>query len=236
MRDDDERCVRLEHQAALGVVGDAPGGLPHGDHQRARLADRGLGERLADQVARRRNDHVLDAQLAVGAQQPVEELDRRRPDHLADQTQPTDLVGADDRRCARADQLVAGGDVDRLRHDAQRDLALLSIREGLGGDHDEEVVLVAVQRRDHALGVLDARLLELMIIGRVADHVEQLGAEILGEGADAVLVGVHDHEGLAHVEELGDHMLARVARAADDDVLTELVDASLHASLLENTL
>ena len=75
-----------------------------------------------------------------------------------------------------------------------------------------------------------------MVVRRIADDVEQTVVELLAELFEPAPVGVEHHEGNPHGAELGRDMPPRCANAADNDVLIQFVDRSLHTPTPQNPL
>ena len=102
--------------------------------------------------------------------------------------------------------------------------------EHAGGERDEHVVRVRVRGRHEALGLLDARMAEDVVIRRVSAHVEV--ASLL-EARDGIGVVVDHHERPARLEEVPSDLFADPPEAADDVVILHRVEGFTHLSPLD---
>src|SRR5438876_997365 len=182
-----------------------------------------LAQRLAHHCGADRD--LLDARRARLPEHRVEEIHDVRAHHRGRQTQGADRGHGDDRAGARFEELRARVVRDRPRHDPHRRVQLVRRHER------EEVVLVRGHARDEPVCYLDPGPVEHVARGRVPDDVEHPLAEL----PDRFLlrrIDLDADEGPARPEQLPRDVSPRLPAAADDDVVPQRCDLSLHPSLL----
>ena len=140
---------------AARIVDVVPVGPVDRDDEGSGLTDVGLCETLAHDGALGRDVDRLEAHADAAPElnNPVEESGGLGADHLAEEPNPADVVGRDNRIGARPAELGFGGRLDRLGHDTGGRV------ERARADRDEKIGFVVVERRDHAAGAIDARQL-----------------------------------------------------------------------------
>ncbi len=164
--------------------------------------------------------------MAAGGQ-GVDEVDHERLEGRKGHAPPADAVGRDDPVGARP---LHARHAHRLAHAGDDEQAGV---EGLGGEDDVGVAGVGVGGGQQAAGALDAGFEEGSVGGGVAfqQQVVPLAGSLQGLG-----VGLDDDERRAPSLELTGDLLAHAAEAAQDVMVAQSLDLSLHSAHPQQTL
>src|SRR5712692_3489523 len=195
----------------------------HCEHlRRVRAHQTRACDRLTHRRHPRLHQHLLDRDLRLAVMKAVHDVHERRPHGELGHTVPGHLIRGD--HAVGAGQLQAA---DRFGPPGSGDQVEVWL-ERPRGKNDVDGALVGVDGRDEASRALDARKLEDVFAGSVALDVEPV---LVAQPQHRVLGLVDDGVRDVVRPELGDDLCPDAAVAADDGVIPELIQGSLHLSL-----